>query len=560
MCAFVTQCFADEMELRRIAPFLDERGAQTINAKRIWREEMKKHALIATISMLCAIGFASCSDSDDASSKAKVDNGAKCTQSSDCKSDYCDSSNTCADKPADVAKKDNDADCQANSECKSDYCDITSKKCADKPADVAKKDNGVNCAQSSECKSDFCDSSNKCADKPIKGDTGAGCLKNDDCASNLCDTTLHQCAKILVEIGEDCAQNDDCKSGFCDSSNKCAKKLGEIGDDCMAADDCKSGYCTFGGKCAEEPVVKLPNGEDCAQNDECTSGFCNSEKKCAAVVKKENDATCSIDAECKSNICKSNLCVAKPTTGEIENDARCTLDRDCKSGYCKRLRKCGDGKICKSHDDCIGSLCNDASYCADLKATSETCEIDDDCQSKYCDLSSKCKEKKANGDSCESNLDCLSARCSEAKQCTPSNLPTVESHEKASCSTSYSYVCLDNNYIGECQVWETGAGAYYITRCSNNTICTTYGTATGCYATCTEKDLGKTYSRCDPDYTDEGFSIGYFTYTCVKAETGYVYALTQDLACSASKDKGSGYFCYETGTSFADFDVECKPQ
>ena len=150
MCAFVTQCFADEMELRRIAPFLDERGAQTINAKRIWREEMKKHALIATISMLCAIGFASCSDSDDASSKAKVDNGAKCTQSSDCKSDYCDSSNTCADKPADVAKKDNDADCQANSECKSDYCDTTSKKCADKPADVAKKDNGVNCAQSSE--------------------------------------------------------------------------------------------------------------------------------------------------------------------------------------------------------------------------------------------------------------------------------------------------------------------------------------------------------------------------------------------------------------------------
>ena len=283
-------------------------------------------------------------------------------------------------------------------------------------------------------------------------------------------------------------------------------------------------------------------------------------KKCAAVVKKENGASCSIDAECKSNICKSNLCVAKPTTGEIENDARCTLDRDCKGGYCKKLRKCGDGNICKSHDDCVGSLCNDASYCADLKATSETCEIDDDCQSKYCDLSSKCKEKKANGDSCESNLDCLSARCSAAKQCTPSNLPTVESHEKASCSTSYSYVCLDNNYIGECQVWETGAGAYYITRCSNNTICTTYGTATGCYATCTEKDLGKTYSRCDPDYTDEGFSIGYFTYTCVKAETGYVYALTQDLACSASKDKGSGYFCYETGTSFADFDVECKPQ
>ena len=501
MCAFVTQCFADEMELRRIAPFLDERGAQTINAKRIWREEMKKHALIATISMLCAIGFASCSDSDDASSKAKVDNGAKCTQSSDCKSDYCDSSNTCANKPADVAKKDNDADCQANSECKSDYCDTTSKKCADKPADVAKKDNGA-----------------------------------------------------------DCQANTECKSGFCDSSNKCAKKLGEIGDDCMAADDCKSGYCTFGGKCAEEPVVKLPNGEDCAQNDECTSGFCNSEKKCAAVVKKENGATCSIDAECKSNICKSNLCVAKPTTGEIENDARCTLDRDCKSGYCKRLRKCGDGNICKSHDDCVGSLCNDASYCADLKATSETCEIDADCQSKYCDLTSKCNEKKANGDSCESNLDCLSARCSAAKQCTPSNLPTVESHEKASCSTSYSYVCLDNNYIGECQVWETGAGAYYITRCSNNTICTTHGTETGCYATCTEKDLGKTYSRCDPDYTDEGFSVGYFTYTCVKAETGYVYARTQDLACSASKDKGSGYFCYETGTSFADFDVECKPQ
>ena len=125
------------------------------------------------------------------------------------------------------------------------------------------------------------------------------------------------------------------------------------------------------------------------------------------------------------------------------------------------------------------------------------------------------------------------------------------------CSTDLARVCLADNYVGECQVWETGTGRYYISKCANNTICAAYGDYAGCYAPCSEAEAGDKYYRCDPDYTDEGFPIGYLTYQCSKIGNDYVYALIAESACGYSSGKGSGYFCEETGTSVTNYDIVC---
>ena len=467
---------------------------------------MKKLSILCLVSAIGCMGFlTSCDDSND--NAAKRQNGEKCSASSECQSDFCNANNKCEDKPAAETKKDNGETCADNAECKSNYCN-DDKKCDDKPAEETKKDNGEACDDNAECKSDFCNDDKKCNDKPAEE------TKKDN--------------------GETCTDNAECKSDFCNDDKKC--------------DD----------KPAEE--TKKDNGETCDDNAECKSNYCNDDKKCgtkpAAETKKDNGETCANNAECKSNYCNDDKkCSVKPAADAKENGSSCATDTNCKSGYCKKNRICSVSKTaCVAITDCpLGETCNDANVCTERISDATTpCQNDVDCLSGYCALDKVCKSKLDNGSDCTSSLDCKSGNCDETtKKCAISTYPSVESFDNAStCTTSFELSCAADNYIAECQIWETGAAAYSLTKCKDNTLCVTNDRFSNCVETCTEAELGKNMQRCDKENIDEyGFSLGYYIYQCAKVGIDYVWVITAEANCGTMGSPfGSGYFC-ENATS-----------
>ena len=187
---------------------------------------MKKLSISLLIALM-GLGFVSCSDDDDSSAGK---NGDKCTQNSDCASNYCESG-----------------------------------KCA--PAKAAE---GSKCKVDSDCVSNLCQQETCVAQKNDKRDDGQECESNDDCKSNKCDETTHKCVAAESEKkadGADCTAADECKSNKCEAGKCVAAESDKKADgaDCAAHDECNSSIC-HQGKCGLPSTCSVSDEDYCAGN------------------------------------------------------------------------------------------------------------------------------------------------------------------------------------------------------------------------------------------------------------------------------------------------------
>ena len=467
---------------------------------------MKKLSISLLIALM-GLGFVSCSDDDDSSAGK---NGDKCTQNSDCASNYCESG-----------------------------------KCA--PAKAA---DGSKCKVDSDCVSNLCQQETCVAQKNDKRDDGQECESNDDCKSNKCDETTHKCVAAESEKkadGADCTAADECKSNKCEAG-KCVAAESEKkadGADCTAADECKSNKCEA-GKCVAAESEKKADGADCAAHDECNSSICH-QGKCGL------PSTCSVSDEdyCVGNIyvhcdvdlttggeaeneptfvvnaCgQSKACVVSGTNkgcfetctkaGESKTECdkennttednhpkelvsyQCTQvddklvfvvdeTKDCGNALCDTFTNSCSGEAavgvkCQDDNQCQSSYCDKAAdatqgVCADKKAADAECTRDSACQSGYCKESThKCTAKAENDADCDVNADCTSNYCSKTGDAAKGKCAAKPSGydengkactDSAKCLSGYcnGSVCADKPVIakaGECSDTK---------KCEDNKIC-----------------------------------------------------------------------------------------
>ena len=467
---------------------------------------MKKLSISLLIALM-GLGFVSCSDDDDSSAGK---NGDKCTQNSDCASNYCESG-----------------------------------KCA--PAKAA---DGSKCKVDSDCVSNLCQQETCVAQKNDKRDEGQECESNDDCKSNKCDETTHKCVAAESEKkadGADCTAADECKSNKCEAG-KCVAAESEKkadGADCTAADECKSNKCEA-GKCVAAESEKKADGADCAAHDECNSSICHQgkcglpstcsvsdEDYCAGNIYVHCDVDLTTGGEAENeptfvvNACgQSKACVVSGTdkgcfetctkAGESKTECdkennttednhpkelvsyQCTQvddklvfvvdeTKDCGNALCDTFTNSCSGEAavgvkCQDDNQCKSSYCDKAAdatqgVCADKKAADAECTRDSACQSGYCKESThKCTAKAENDADCDVNADCTSNYCSKTGDAAKGKCAAKPSGydengkactDSAICLSGYcnGSVCADKPVIakaGDCSDTK---------KCENNKIC-----------------------------------------------------------------------------------------
>ena len=437
---------------------------------------MKKLSISLLIALM-GLGFVSCSDDDDSSAGK---NGDKCTQNSDCASNYCESG-----------------------------------KCA--PAKAA---DGSKCKVDSDCVSNLCQQETCVAQKNDKRDDGQECESNDDCKSNKCDETTHKCVAAESEKkadGADCTAADECKSNKCEAG-KCVADTTEKkadGADCAAHDECNSSIC-HQGKCGLPSTCSVSDEDYCAGNiyvhcdvDLTTGGeaeneptfvvnACGQSKAC--VVSGTNKGcfeTCTKAGESKTECDKENNTTEDNHPKELVSYQCTQVDdklvfvvdetKDCGNALCDTFTNSCSGEAavgvkCQDDNQCKSSYCDKAAdatqgVCADKKAADAECTRDSACQSGYCKESThKCTAKAENDADCDVNADCTSNYCSKTGDAAKGKCAAKPSGydengkactDSAKCLSGYcnGSVCADKPVIakaGECSDTK---------KCEDNKIC-----------------------------------------------------------------------------------------
>ena len=528
---------------------------------------MKKLSISLLIALM-GLGFVSCSDDDDSSAGK---NGDKCTQNSDCASNYCESG-----------------------------------KCA--PAKAA---DGSKCKVDSDCVSNLCQQETCVAQKNDKRDDGQECESNDECKSNKCDETTHKCVAAESEKkadGADCTAADECKSNKCEAG-KCVAAESEKkadGADCTAADECKSNKCEA-GKCVAAESEKKADGADCAAHDECNSSICHQgkcglpstcsvsdEDYCAGNIYVHCDVDLTTGGEAENeptfvvNACgQSKACVVSGTNkgcfetctkaGESKTECdkennttednhpkelvsyQCTQvddklvfvvdkTRDCGNALCDTFTNSCSGEAavgvkCQDDNQCKSSYCDKAAdatqgVCADKKAADAECTRDSACQSGYCKESThKCTAKAENDADCDVNADCTSNYCSKTGDAAKGKCAAKPSGydengkactDSAICLSGYcnGSVCADKPVIakaGDCSDTK---------KCENNKICSKD-------FKCVDKD-GEKGGYGDACTSDENCADGLKCYTNQKKCRLAQMVDKDDSACTGLSAKCEG--------------------
>ena len=536
---------------------------------------MKKLSISLLIALM-GLGFVSCSDDDDSSAGK---NGDKCTQNSDCASNYCESGKCAPAKAADGSK------CKVDSDCVSNLCQ--KETCVAQKND--KRDVGQECESNDDCKSNKCDeTTHKCvaAEPELKAD-GADCSKNDECKSNKCDETTHKCVADTTEPdkkadGEDCTKNDECKSNKCDeTTHKCVAAEPELkadGADCSAADECKSNKCEA-GKCvaATTEPTKKADGETCTAHDECNSSICH--KGTCGVP-----ATCSVSDEdyCAGNIyvhCDVDL----TTGGEAENEPTfvvnsCGQSKACvvsgtNKGCFETCTEAGKTKTacdtennttednhpkelvsyqCTQVDDklvfvvgetrdCGNALCDTfTNSCSGEAAVGVKCQDDNQCNSSYCEKAADaaqgvCADKKAADAACTRDSACQSGYCKESThKCTARVENDAACDVNADCTSRYCSKTGDATK-GKCAAKPSGLD-------DNGAACTDSAKCSSGYCNgtvCADKPVSAA-SECDFDRQCAEGKICNATMACV-AKTGNKGGYYD--SCNADTDCIDGMKC-----------------
>ena len=270
-----------------------------------------------------------------------------CTGPSGCASGYyCDG--TCK------AKLDNGASCSNNGQCKSTFC-----------AD--------NVCCNSDCRG-ACMACNLGASpgtcSPVTSGADNLCLPVT-CSGNM--ITNGQCGTASGGTGQ-CAANACADGNICLDGNQCAP-------DCSGTGACASGYYCDGGTCRSGSCTgpsgcasgyycdgtckaKLDNGASCSNNGQCKSTFCadnvccNSDCRgaCMACNLGASPGTCSPVTSGADNLCLPVTC-----SGNMITNGQCGTASG-GTGQCA-ANACADGNICLDGNQCAPD-CSGTGACA----------------------------------------------------------------------------------------------------------------------------------------------------------------------------------------------------
>ena len=407
---------------------------------------MKKLSISLLIALM-GLGFVSCSDDDDSSAGK---NGDKCTQNSDCASNYCESG-----------------------------------KCA--PAKAA---DGSKCKVDSDCVSNLCQQETCVAQKNDKRDDGQECESNDDCKSNKCDETTHKCVAAESEKkadGADCAAHDECNSSIC-HQGKCG-----LPSTCSVSDE---DYCagniyvhcdvdlTTGGEAENEPTFVV---NACGQSKACVVSGTN--KGCFETCTKAGESKTECDKENNTTEDNHPKELVSYQCTQVDDKLVFVVDKtkDCGNALCDTFTNSCSGEAavgvkCQDDNQCKSSYCDKAAdatqgVCADKKAADAECTRDSACQSGYCKESThKCTAKAENDADCDVNADCTSNYCSKTGDAAKGKCAAKPSGydengkactDSAKCLSGYcnGSVCADKPVIakaGECSDTK---------KCEGNKVC-----------------------------------------------------------------------------------------
>lgn len=228
---------------------------------------------------------------------------------------------------------------------------------------------GAQCGGDAQCVSASCGPSSTCQ---MPGGTGASCNSPGDCRQG----TTCAGAKCKAANGEACGADGECLSDSCVGT--CGAPVG-FGGTCNTPADCQAGLACDGTTC------KRVNNAACGGDTECLSGSCAPSGVCQN--RGNYGASCDSAPDCAAQLmCAANVC--KRVYG-----VSCTLDAECVSNMCAggppsvypRVCRAGYvGDVCDAHNDCSVhcSLCTSKRIC--LIGSGCECIQSSDCESGMC--------------------------------------------------------------------------------------------------------------------------------------------------------------------------------
>jgi len=299
------------------------------------------------------------------------ENGATCSDPSECKNNHCvdgfccDSActevcktcaltgkrGTCSPLPDDVADDAGGCPAAAESSCGNDgKCNGaggcrkwgTSVQCraASCPPQGATSTKAANCdgngtcppGETQTCGSFKCDTNNMCR---------TTCASDADCNGKACNTGTGLCEKNLA--GAQCSNNDQCASGHC-VDNTCCQAAG-----CATCESCANseGACKRVSNGMPDPDSCSDSPEACGTKGKCDGAghckFADSGTECGQVCMNNELVTQTCDGNgacngtgstqsCRGFMCMNNACL---TTCDPSDNSGCVPPRICVNNACE---------------------------------------------------------------------------------------------------------------------------------------------------------------------------------------------------------------------------------
>lgn len=316
---------------------------------------------------------------------ADLDNGALCSEDSDCASSHCQNGRCCGEGDCCAGA----ADCP-NAGGIAPVCDHPSS-CQGTRGEVSCQDfqcgtiGGVpdDSACTATVTADLCGlyPAIRCAGGVDQAapSCAASCASNSDCDSEAyCEPLTHTC-QADQDDGQACETDGErCRSGHCQNGFCCG------GGDCCASElDCPASYTGIPSCATATACAGLQRIARC-QGSVCTS------------TTVDNDAAC--DATVVANDCGNYLAV------------RCTGSSSQAVPLC--------AVACASNSDCDpGAYCDAQSACVPVLPDGSACSADEQCQAGHCGNGHCC----AGGDCCAAPSDCAGYAspvvCDEVQRC-----------------------------------------------------------------------------------------------------------------------------------------------
>ena len=401
--------------------------------------------------------------------------------------------------------------------------------------------------------------------------------------SSVCATTNARTVCIDNRIAiQDCDENQICLNGICQVN---------------VANACQSE--SFVSTCADDNHKYICNLQNKIERELCPAGTRCEEGNCTVIVDNSCDETDYI-SECTDDthytVCHDNIVVIEA----------CLSGSFCQGGSCITNDSCDeDGYISECADDKHYTVCRNG------VKDSEACEGEAVCIKGGCSTETECdkasfvsecqgtkqftfctEEGKISSADCPLNTECRQGECREITSNTCDSDKYVNScdgSKRLACNNGEiaEYDCANDElvcYQGECRaVGTVECDTHFVNKCIGDTflycsgehlgvvstdnckklyhnlgICATVNGVTGCYRTCSEKDVQEhATSICEPGKPNYLVTGG----ECVQtADNQYVFVVPQDTEATRC-DTDETIICKDGGCVKDDrLRTSCNPQ